>query len=78
MVKQNRSAFLRVACPECETSQVVFNKASMIVKCLSCGAVVSETIGSGRDTGAAVAEDGLPNAAADTSPAAALWPPGRG
>lgn len=30
--------FLRVACAECDTEQVVFEKAATAVECIDCGA----------------------------------------
>ena len=33
-----KSKFLRVACRKCKNEQVIFNKASTLVKCLKCNA----------------------------------------
>ncbi|MCW1301093.1 MAG: 30S ribosomal protein S27e [Candidatus Nanoarchaeia archaeon] len=30
------SKFLRVRCPKCKSEQIIFGKASMVVKCLVC------------------------------------------
>ncbi len=40
-----RSRFLRVKCKNCGSVQIVFNKASTVVKCLSCGEVLAEPTG---------------------------------
>jgi len=34
------SKFVVVKCPKCGNEQVVFNKAAMEVKCLTCGEVI--------------------------------------
>ncbi len=39
------SKFVRVKCDDCENEQVVFNKASSIVKCLVCGRTLAEPRG---------------------------------
>jgi small subunit ribosomal protein S27e len=36
-IRENRSKFYRVKCPDCENEQTVFEKASTIVKCVVCG-----------------------------------------
>lgn len=36
-IRENRSKFLKVKCPDCENEQIVFEKASTIVKCVVCG-----------------------------------------
>jgi small subunit ribosomal protein S27e len=39
------SKFVRVKCDDCENEQVIFNKASSIVKCLVCGRTLAEPRG---------------------------------
>lgn len=39
------STFLRVRCPDCENEQVVFDRASIHVKCLVCGRTLVEPTG---------------------------------
>jgi len=39
------SKFLRVKCVKCKNEQVIFNKASSVVKCLVCGEVLAEPTG---------------------------------
>jgi small subunit ribosomal protein S27e len=40
-----KSRFLKVACTKCKNEQIIFNKASMDVKCLVCGNVLAEVTG---------------------------------
>lgn len=37
-VEMPKSKFLRVACRKCKNEQVVFNKASTLIKCMKCEA----------------------------------------
>jgi small subunit ribosomal protein S27e len=36
-IRENRSRFLKVKCPDCENEQTVFEKASTVVTCVVCG-----------------------------------------
>lgn len=36
-IRENRSRFLKVKCPDCENEQTVFEKASTVVSCIVCG-----------------------------------------
>ena len=38
LIQMPKSKFLRVACRKCKNEQVIFNKASTLVKCLKCNA----------------------------------------
>ena len=40
-----RSRFLRVKCPKCGAVNVVFDRASTTVRCLSCGEVIVRPTG---------------------------------
>jgi small subunit ribosomal protein S27e len=40
-----KSKFLKVRCEKCKNEQIIFNKASTIVKCLVCGEVLAEPKG---------------------------------
>lgn len=40
-----KSKFLRVACKKCGNEQVIFNKASSVVKCLKCSEVLARPTG---------------------------------
>ncbi len=35
------SKFLRVQCKKCKNKQIIFNKASSVVKCLKCNEVLA-------------------------------------
>ena len=37
LVPTPKSRFYKVVCPKCKNIQIVFNKASMVVRCLKCG-----------------------------------------
>ena len=39
------SKFLKVKCKGCKNEQVIFNKASIDVKCLVCGAILAKSDG---------------------------------
>ncbi len=45
MVEKPESKFLKVVCSKCKNEQIIFNKASMNVKCLVCGMELSESRG---------------------------------
>lgn len=45
MIKEPTSKFIKVRCPKCKNEQIVFGKASTIVKCLVCGKVIIEPTG---------------------------------
>ncbi|MFH0978418.1 MAG: 30S ribosomal protein S27e [Candidatus Woesearchaeota archaeon] len=45
MIQEPESKFIKVRCPKCKNEQIVFGKASTIVKCLVCGKVLSEPSG---------------------------------
>jgi len=34
--------FIKVKCPKCKSSQIIFGKASTKVKCLSCEKIIAE------------------------------------
>ena len=36
-IRENRSKFFKVKCPDCENEQTVFEKACTVVKCVVCG-----------------------------------------
>jgi small subunit ribosomal protein S27e len=43
--KEPVSKFIKVRCPKCRNEQIMFGKASTVVKCLVCGRVLSDTSG---------------------------------
>ena len=40
-----RSNYVKIKCVECEAEQVVFNRASIVVKCNMCGSTLAEPTG---------------------------------
>ena len=51
-----RSKFLRVKCPDCEHEQVIFDRPSIVVKCLICGRTLAEPTGGKGDIKAEILE----------------------
>ena len=45
MLKETSSKFIKIRCPKCKNEQVMFGKASTIVKCLVCDKVLAEPTG---------------------------------
>jgi len=45
METEPNSKFIKVRCPKCKNEQIVFGKASTVVKCLVCDKVLSEPTG---------------------------------
>lgn len=43
--RENRSKFLKVRCPDCSHEQIIFEKATSVVECASCGKVLAEPTG---------------------------------
>jgi len=43
--KNRRSKFLKVKCHDCNNEQIIFNKASMVVKCSVCGSTLAKPTG---------------------------------
>jgi len=44
-IRNNPSGFLRVKCKGCRNEQIIFNKASTLVKCLVCDMILAEPTG---------------------------------
>lgn len=44
-LKETSSKFIKIRCPKCKNEQVMFGKASTIVKCLVCDKVLAEPTG---------------------------------
>jgi len=40
-----KSKFVKVKCPKCENEQVIFGKATSVVKCLKCGMTLTKPTG---------------------------------
>lgn len=53
-LRENRSKFFRVKCPDCENEQVVFEKASTVVDCVVCGKILAEPAGGKADVKAEI------------------------
>jgi small subunit ribosomal protein S27e len=49
LIRDNRSRFVRVKCPDCENEQIIFEKASTTVDCAVCGHVLAEPRGGKAD-----------------------------
>ncbi len=45
VIKEPESKFIKVRCPKCKNEQIIFGKASTVVKCLVCGKLVAEPSG---------------------------------
>jgi len=37
--------FIRVLCLKCRSEQIIFDKASTVVKCLNCGQIIARPTG---------------------------------
>jgi small subunit ribosomal protein S27e len=44
-IPKTMSHFLKVKCPDCQSEQVTFNRATVKVHCQVCGATLSEPTG---------------------------------
>lgn len=44
-MKEPKSKFIKVKCPKCKNEQIVFGKASTIVKCVICEKIIAEPTG---------------------------------
>jgi len=44
-LKETLSKFIKIRCPKCKNEQIMFGKASTIVKCLVCDKVLAEPTG---------------------------------
>ena len=45
MLKETSSKFIKIRCPKCKNEQVMFGKASTMVKCLVCDKILAEPTG---------------------------------
>ena len=45
ILQEPSSKFVKIRCPKCKNEQVMFGKASSIVKCLVCGKILAEPKG---------------------------------
>ena len=44
-IEEPNSKFVKVRCPKCKNEQIIFGKASTVVKCLVCGNVLAKPTG---------------------------------
>lgn len=44
-IREPASKFIKVRCKSCKNEQIIFNKASSIVRCLVCGKVLAKPTG---------------------------------
>jgi len=44
-IKDPTSKFIKIRCPKCKNEQIIFGKASTMVKCLVCDKNVAEPTG---------------------------------
>lgn len=44
-LKESTSKFIKVRCPKCKNEQIMFGKASSVIKCLVCSKVLGEPKG---------------------------------
>lgn len=44
-LKETVSKFITIRCPKCKNEQVMFGKASTIIKCLVCDKILAEPTG---------------------------------
>jgi len=44
-LRETASKFVKIRCPKCKNEQIMFGKASSIVKCLVCGKDMAESTG---------------------------------
>ncbi|MCD6589642.1 30S ribosomal protein S27e [Candidatus Woesearchaeota archaeon] len=45
MKREPESRFVKVRCNKCKNEQIIFGKASTVVKCLVCGKILAEPTG---------------------------------
>jgi len=57
LVQMPKSKFIKVQCKKCKNEQVIFNKASIVVKCLKCGEELVIPMGGTAEIGAKILED---------------------
>ena len=44
-IREPTSRFVKVRCQKCKNEQIMFNKASTVVRCLVCGTVLATPTG---------------------------------
>ncbi|MCX6686569.1 MAG: 30S ribosomal protein S27e [Methanoregula sp.] len=56
-IRENRSRFFKVKCPDCENEQTVFEKASTVVNCVVCGKELATPTGGKANVKAEIVAD---------------------
>ncbi|MFO7992404.1 MAG: 30S ribosomal protein S27e [Thermoplasmata archaeon] len=54
---EKKSSFIKVKCADCSNEQITFRKPAMEVKCLVCGAKLSEPTGGEADLTGEIVEE---------------------
>ncbi len=44
-VRETTSKFIKIRCPKCKNEQIIFGKATTVVKCLVCAKTLGEPTG---------------------------------
>ncbi len=44
-LKETSSKFIKIRCPKCKNEQIMFGRASTLIKCLICGKFLAEPTG---------------------------------
>ncbi|MDD5417705.1 MAG: 30S ribosomal protein S27e [Candidatus Nanoarchaeia archaeon] len=45
LLKAPKSRFVKVKCSKCNAEQIIFDKASTVVKCIGCGEILARPSG---------------------------------
>ncbi|RLE95301.1 MAG: 30S ribosomal protein S27e [Thermoprotei archaeon] len=45
LIPEPKSRFVKVRCPDCGTEQIIFDHASIVVRCLVCNRVLARPTG---------------------------------
>lgn len=45
VIREPTSKFIKIRCPKCKNEQIMFGKASSVVKCLVCNKILAEPTG---------------------------------
>ncbi len=57
MSKRKKSKFLRIRCQKCKNEQVIFSRASTVIKCTKCEEILSEPKGGKAEIKALILEE---------------------
>ena len=45
ILQETTSKFIKIRCPKCKNEQIIFGKASTLIKCLVCSKILAEPTG---------------------------------